>query len=436
MANHSRATRHSIILFSLLLGIQVSHADDWPQWRGPRRDATWHEDEIIDRFPSDSLDIAWRQPIGSGYSGPTVADGRVFVTDRLVEPKQVERVHCFDWRSGKKIWSHTYDCRYENVSYQSGPRAAVTIDDSRAYSLGTMGHLFCFDAGTGQVLWKQDLLSEYDIRMPIWGIAAAPLVYKQLVILQIGGSNGACVIALNKKDGDLRWKALEDRASYSAPIVIQQAGHDVIVVWTGDSVTGLNPGDGSSMWRFDFPPNQMVIGTTTPVVDRDRLVVSSFYDGTLMLKLAANRLAVEKMWLRRGASERETDALHSMISTPILSGDELYGVDSYGELRCLDAATGDRIWEDQTATPRSRWSTIHMVRNGHQVWMLNERGQLIIAKLSRAGFHELSRAQLIQPTLEQLRQRNGVCWAHPAFAYRHVFARNDEELVCASLEAD
>ena len=234
----------------------------------------------------------------------------------------------------------------------------------------------------------------------------------------------------------MRWKALEDRASYSAPILIQQAGHDVIVVWTGDSVTGLNPEDGSSMWRFDFPPNQMVIGTATPVVDHDRLVVSSFYDGTLMLKLAPNRLAVEKMWLRRGISERETDALHSMISTPILSGDELYGVDSYGELRCLDAPTGDRIWEDQTATPRSRWSTIHMVRNGHQVWMLNERGQLIIAKLSRDGFHELSRAQLIQPTLEQLRQRNGVCWAHPAFAYRHVFARNDEELVCASLEAD
>jgi outer membrane protein assembly factor BamB len=105
-------------------------------------------------------------------------------------------------------------------------------------------------------------------------------------------------------------------------------------------------------------------------------------------------------------------------------------------LRCLNAETGERIWEDQTATPRARWSNIHLVRNGRRWWLFNERGQLIIANLTPEGYQEISRTQLIEPTSEQLRQRGGVCWAHPAFANRHVFARNDRELVCASLAAE
>jgi hypothetical protein len=125
-----------------------------------------------------------------------------------------------------------------------------------------------------------------------------------------------------------------------------------------------------------------------------------------------------------------------MISTPYMEGDYVYGVDSYGELRCLDAQTGDRIWEDRTAVPTARWATIHMVRNGDRMWMFNERGELIIATLSPAGFHEISRAKLIDPTTPQLGQRGGVCWSHPAYAYKHVFARNDQELVCADLSGD
>ena len=118
-----------------------------------------------------------------------------------------------------------------------------------------------------------------------------------------------------------------------------------------------------------------------------------------------------------------------------MKGDYIYGVDSYGELRCLDLATGNRVWESLAAVPKARWATIHFVENGDKIWMFNERGELIISRLSPSGFEEISRAMLIDPTLDQLRQRGGVCWAHPAFANRHVFARNDKELVCADLTA-
>jgi hypothetical protein len=159
-----------------------------------------------------------------------------------------------------------------------------------------------------------------------------------------------------------------------------------------------------------------------------------------MLKLAADKPTVERLWQRVGRNENppNTDALQSIIATPVFDGTHIYGVDSYGEMRCLDAATGDRVWEDLTAVPVDRWSTIHFVKNGDKYWLFNEKGELIIARLSPAGYEEISRAKLLEPTLEQLRRRGGVgvCWAHPAFANKHIFQRNDKELVCASLAAE
>ena len=428
-----------LLVISAFLGVYRCvgplHADDWPQWRGPNRDGVWHETGILDKFPSPQIELRWRAPVGSGYSGPTVAGGRVYVTDRQTQPKQVERVHCFDARTGRPVWTHSYDCRYEGVDYKAGPRASVTIDDGRVFALGTMGHFHCLDAAQGTVLWKLDCAEKYHARIPIWGIAAAPLVDGDLVVLQIGGTDGACLVALDKKTGAEQWRALDDEASYSAPIVIRQAGRRVLVCWTGQDVAGLDPASGKVLWKYPFPPLRMVINVPTPVVGGDRLFMTSFYDGSLMLKLRQDEPAVEKVWRRHGPSETNTDALHAMISTPYLEGDYVYGVDSYGEFRCLDARTGDRIWEDLTVVPKARWSTVHIVRNGQRLWMFNERGELIIATLSPKGVHEISRAKLIEPTTEQLSRRGGVCWSHPAYADQCVFARNDRELVCASLAA-
>lgn len=358
--------------------------------------------------------------------------GRVVVTDRLTEPEQSERVLCFDQQTGKKLWQHQYACQYK-IGYPAGPRASVSIDSGRAYSLGAMGHLFCLTADKGEVVWQKDLQTEYKIPMPIWGMAASPLVVGNLLIVQVGGEPGACLVAFDKVTGQERWRALDDHASYAAPILVEQAGQQVLVCLTGDNVVGLDPATGKLHWKYPFPPTKMVISIATPVVDHNWLFVTSFYDGSLMLRLASDRLAVEKVWKRQGSDEKHTDGLHSIISTPLILGDYVYGVDSYGELRCLRADDGERIWESLDATPRVRWGTIHMVRNGDRVWMLNERGDLIICRLSPQGYQELSRAHLLDPTEDQLRQRGGVCWSHPAYADKHVFARNDRELVCASL---
>ncbi|MHC4664603.1 MAG: PQQ-binding-like beta-propeller repeat protein [Planctomycetota bacterium] len=420
-----------IILAGLLLGANAL-ADDWPQWRGPDREGVWREKGIVRKFARAQLPIRWRAKISNGYSGPTVADGRVYITDRLTEPNQVERVHCFDAMTGEHKWSHTYECKYRKVGHPDGPRASVTIDNGRAYSLGTMGHLFCFDTANGGVLWSRDLNAEYQIKLPIWGIAAAPLVDDGLLIVQAGGRDNACVIAFDKIAGKEKWRALNDGASYSAPLVIEKAGKRVLICLTADRLVGLEPTTGKLYWQQPFKSIQNV---ATPVVYEDFVFVSSFFDGSMLVRLDNEKTEASLIWRRKGESEKRTDSLHCCTSTPILEGDYIYGVDSYGELRCLDLHTGDRIWESLDAVPRARWANIHFIRHQDNVWMFNEQGELIISRLSPEGFHEISRAKLIEPTPGQLSRDGGVCWSHPAFAYRHVYVRNDKELVCADLSA-
>ena len=202
----------------------------------------------VEKFADKQLKILWRKPISSGYSGPTVAGGRVYVTDRVVEPGQVERVHCFDAaRPASRCWTHSYDCVYDRVGYTAGPRACVTHRRRPGLFAGHDGpFVLPSTPPPARCCGARIATPEYKIRMPIWGIAASPLVEDDLVIVQIGGE-GACLVAFDKRTGDEKWRALDDNASYSAPIIIEQAGHRVLVCWTGDNVVGLDPAHGRSV---------------------------------------------------------------------------------------------------------------------------------------------------------------------------------------------
>ena len=159
---------------------------------------------------------------------------------------------CFDAATGRLVWTHQYACDYANVDYKAGPRAAVSVDGPRAYVLGTMGHLRCLNTSDGSVLWKKEPGVDYKVRVPIWGVAAAPLVDGEQLIVELGAGDGACLVALDKQTGAERWRALDDPAGYSAPIIIRQAGHRVLVCWTGTHVVGLDPASGKVHWREPF----------------------------------------------------------------------------------------------------------------------------------------------------------------------------------------
>ncbi len=412
------------------------HADDWPEFQGAGRKAIWNETGIIEKFESPQLKPLWKAPVGAGYAGPTVAGDRVFVMDHGMDGV-TERVLCFDRKDGSSIWKYEYPCQYDQVGYGTGPRASVTIAEGRAYSFGTMGNLHCFDAASGKVIWAKNLREDYDVDMPIWGLTNSPLVEGGKVIVQASaGREGACVVAFDAETGKESWRAFKDKASYVSPMMIEQAGKRVLIAWTGYRIAGMNAATGDVFWELPTKPNKMPINVPNPAINESgtRMLLTTFYDGSRMLELNQKALGGKEMWHRKGINERKTDALHCMISPPFMSGNLIFGVDSYGQLRCLDSETGDRIWENLTVTPAGRWSTVFMVRNGGRTWMLNEQGELIIAELTADGFNEVSRAKLIEPATSLSQRKSGfVVWSPPAFAHKHVFARSDKELICVDL---
>lgn len=422
---------HSFLLVATaaLFLAQVGTPQDqiWPQWRGPDRDGAIRASGYPDRLVAGAVRRLWEVPIRAGYSSPSVGEGCVVVTDRVKEREQ-ERVLCFDAFSGQQRWTFAYDAKYVDISYDSGPRAAPTIHEGKVFVLGTMAHLHCLDLATGEPIWKKDLQSLYGSRIPIWGMASAPLVYRDTVIVNVGGIDGACLVAFRLDDGSEVWRSLEDDPGYSSPIVRRFGKRDVLIFWSADALVGLDPTNGKQLWRIPFRL-RMDLAVATPVVDSRRVFVSSFYDGSLMVELSEDGSEARELWRIKGRSERNTLALHCLISTPLFRGDYIYGVDSYGELRCLRAADGERLWETLEATGRARWSNAHLTANGDVVYLFNEHGELISAVLSPEGYRETGRVKLINPT-QGVPYLRPVTWAHPAYAYGNVYVRNDEVLRC------
>lgn len=414
---------------SIPLFAAVCLADDWPQWGGPKRDLVWRESGIVKQLPTTGLlPRVWATPIGAGYAGPAVANGRVFVMDRLPDHSG-ERVYCLDAETGQEIWKHEYAARY-TVSYPLGPRCTPTIDDGRVFTVGAMGHLFCFEEATGRVLWQKNFVEDFGTRLPTWGMVHAPLVEGNQVILLVGGDQ-ALVVSFDKSTGKEIWRALDDReVGYAPPMIFPFGDHRQLVIWHPEAVTALDPTTGRPLWRV---PYRVRSGLTvmTPRAVGQRLFVASFYNGPRMIEVAADGQSAKVVWSGKSDSELRTDGIHPIIMTPVFDGSHIYGVDSYGQLRCLDARSGERKWETFAATGQGRWWNCFLVPHEDRYFLHNEQGDLIIAQLTPAGYQELSRAKLVEPT--QPIQRRLTVWSHPAFAMKSVFARNDREIVRVNL---
>jgi len=413
-------------------------AEDWPEWRGKGRNGIWTESGILDKFPEKGLTAVWRTPIHGGFAGPAVAEGRVFVTDfkRSSGKKGMERALCLDEKSGKILWTREWDADYQGISYDTGPRATPTVDGDRVYIVGGSGTLLCLNARTGDVIWRKDYVKDYRMQMPTWGIASAPLVDGDRLIAIVGGQPDAKVIAFDKMTGKEIWRALpsESEQGYSQPVIVAARGTRQLIIWDPTAVVALDPATGKTYWQHPFRIN-LSLTLATPVFDGARLLVSSFYNGSMLLDLAKENASV--IWKGKSNSEINTDGLHAVVNTPVIDGDYIYGICSYGQFRCLNLKTGERIWETMEVTKeKARWASGFIVRHGDRYFINNDRGELIIAKLSAQGYQEISRTQLIKPTSNpgNRRELGAVNWSHPAYANRHIVARNDEEIISVSLK--
>ena len=438
----SRILRTSPTCLCLIWAVlipQVAHGEDWPQWRGPNRDGVWRETGILSELPEE-LNFKWRMEIGQGYAGPAVVGNRLYITDLVsgaddqTSGGNRERVLCMDAGTGATLWKHEYACDYE-ISYPQGPRTTPTVHEGKVYALGAMGDLLCLDAATGKVQWSRNYIRDFGAKPPIWGFSAAPLVDGRKLIVIAGGNQNRCVLALDKETGREIWRSLEaDEPGYSAPVIFQFGGARQLVIWNPKGLYGLDPETGQAYWSREFPVRNGLT-LATPIFDPDRnlLFVSAFYDGPLMMRTGSDRPSAALLWKGRSTSEIETDGLHSLMCTPVLDRGHLYGVDSYGQLRCLDALTGQRVWETLKATGKGRWWNAFLVRHQNRFIILNEQGEMIFARLSPEGYQETSRTTLIEPVVPI--QRRLTVWSHPAFANRSIYARNNRSIVCADLSA-
>lgn len=400
-------------------------AEDWPQWRGPNRDGTWTESGILETFPAAGPTIRWRVPVGPGWSSPVVSEGRVFVTDVQLETRPAqERVHCFYEATGKSLWTYAYEAEYPDLppENRSPPAATPIVEAGKLYMIGGNGHIHCLEAATGKPVWEKRLDKEFEIKPQ--SCRPSPLIEGDLLILLTGGKPGGCVIALEKSSGKEAWRALDESVSNSSPIIIRAAGKRQLIVWTGESVTSLVPTTGDVNWRERLVTNTND-STATPVSEKKALLISGF-----MLELRDDMALATPVWPKSRAVARR---VLSNTSTPLLKGDHLYSAKSGGEFVCLDARSGEPVWVTEQVTGLKPGACVHLTPNGDAVWLFTDEGNLIRARLTPKGYEELSRAHLLEPT--SIFSGKLLAWVPPAYANRHVFARNDKELVCASLAA-
>lgn len=422
-----KAIRESFILVLNLLLQAAAVADDWPQWRGPRRDGTWREEGIVETFPVEGINILWRAPVGWGYSSPVVAEGRVFVTDsELEQPRARERVVCFDASSGKKLWAYAYDVTYPAWAFtpdqSGGPCATPVVADGKVYVVGGNGDVLCLSTAMGELVWRKELGKDYEIST--LHCRGSPLIDHDRLIVFAGGKPNACVIALERSSGRELWKALDEAVSNSSPVIVRAAGKNQLIVWTGESVSALDPVTGATYWREPMTTSNND-AIATPVSDNDRLLISG-----LMFRLDPDKLTASVIWPENRALSHR---ILSNTSTPMLAGDLVFSATTQGDLVCLDARTGKEIWRTDKITDRKGGASIHLTAHGDAVFLYTDRGELIRARLTRAGYEEISRTRVIEPVFSFGGRK--LTWSPPAYAGARIFVRDEREIVCASLAA-
>ena len=426
-----------------LLCVNAGLADDWPQWLGPNRDSVWRENGIVKKFPDQGLPIRWRTEVRDGYSGPAVADGRVFVLDYVhttgkasdspivrSELEGTERVLCLNAEDGSLLWKHEYECPYR-IAYPGGPRATPTVDGKRVYTLGAEGDLLCFHVADGKVIWSKQLRKEYQTKSPLWGFCGHPLVDGRKLICLVGGV-GSVVVAFDKTSGKELWRSLSaEDPGYCPPTLITVEGRRQLVIWHPEAINGLDPETGALYWSVPLKPDYGM-SITAPRQYGSFLFASGHVTVGALLKLDPEP-AAEIVWRGTGNT-----AVYCCNSIPYIEDGIIYGVCATGgQLRAVELTTGDRLWETfapTTGRRRTSHATAFLVKHKDRCFLFNEQGDLILARLSREGYEEISRFHVLEPTSTS--GGRNVVWSHPAFANQCVYARNDNELVCVSLAAD
>ena len=449
---HQTLPALSALVFFFLATASIP-ADDWPRWLGPQGDSVWRETGILEEFPVEGLKLRWKKEIAGGYSGPSVSEGKVFVTDWVPDPiggqpkilnqgpipknqnfvrklhPGTERILCLEEKSGKLLWKHEYKCDYTSVAtYAIGPRCAPIVADEFVYCLGAEGDLLCLETASGKPVWSKNFVRDFGLKIPEWGVASHPLVDGKNLICIVGGKESTCV-AFDRRTGEVRWKSgSASKPGYSTPVIFEWGGRRQLLVWHADAVDSLDPDNGRRIWTVPFQSTfAMSIGV--PRKSGNRIFVMCFAGMCAAIDVAENGQSARLAW--KGNRNKGMDGV---MNTPFLQDGCIYGCGNGGRYVCADLDDGQQRWTTYQAASSQRpiqWGNVFTVKHADRFFLFNDKGELIIARMNPGGYQELGKTRIIEPTHQVGRRK--LVWTHPAFANRSIYVRNDREIRCYSL---
>ena len=389
-------------MISLLLALSM--ADDWPQWRGPGRNGISSESGWLDSWPGEGPKIAWKAEVGTGFASFAVAKGRVFT---LGNADDNDRVFCLDAGTGRALWSHGYPAEADPNQFEGGPTSTPTVDGDRVFTLGRKGELFCFEAATGKIAWSKNVQKEAGAPVPGWGFSGSPLVYEDLLILNVGEAG----LALEKATGRVAWKSAAREPGYSTPFPLKRGDGWLVLLGSGKSYLAVDLRTGREAWSLRWN-TQFGVNAADPVVDGDRVFISSGYGkGAALLKLGAGE--PEITW--------QSKVMRNQMNPSVLLDGHLYGIDGNTDqtaLKCIEFSTGSEKWSSPITGAGS------VTAADGKLLVLTGDGELMVAPASPDGFKPTARAKVL----------DGKCWTVPVLANGRIYARNAEgRVVCVDL---
>ena len=396
----------------------------WPQWRGPNRDGVAPPGPLRAEWETQPPTRLWSVPVGGGYSSFAVVGGGAYTQDKQGED---ERILCMDAATGTTAWEYRYPVDYRGIGYGNGPRATPTVHDGRVYTVGAVGTFLCLEPpiAPGQPakeLWRHDLLAEFEVGKPDFGVACSPLIEGDLVVVQPGGPKGA-LAAFDRKTGDLRWAAGADPWSYSSPVAATAAGVRQVVAASGNSVLGVRADDGKVLWRHPWE-TQYQANIATPVVVGDYVFVSSGYNkGCALLRLRPDGGGVkaDQVYFR---SNR---VMRNHFNTCVYRDGFLYGFDDPGGLKCVDLRNGELVadWEGRDADNKA-FDKGTLILAGDKMVGLTTTGTVFLAEADPTEFKFRGKVKDVLS--------GGECWAVPVLVDGRLYVRDGEKAVCLDMK--
>ena len=403
--------RTMVVLAGCILVISAScaFAQDWPQWRGPNRDAKVTGFTVPQTWPKE-LTQKWRVTVGQGDATPALVGDKLYICTREGEE---EVTRCLDTSSGKELWQDKYEAQAVTgaAARHPGPRSSPTVADGKVITLGVGGILSCLDAGSGKVLWRKD---DYPGAWPRFFTAMSPVIVDGLCVAHLGKEGEGAIVAYDLATGDQKWKWTGDGPAYSSPVLMKVEDTKQLVVHTEKNLVGIAVADGILLWQVPTPTQRRFYNSATPIVDGQTVIYTGQGSGTKAVKVVKqdDGFVTKELW--------SNEELGTGFNTPVLKNNLLFGLSNNSNLFCIYAQNGRTAWTD--TTKRENFGSI--VDAGSVILALTPQSQLLVFEPNDKEYKELASYKVA----------DGQIYAHPVVAGNRVFIKDQDSVALWTIE--